>query len=151
MLQRLVNFFKTPQIGEAPREGLSAGDFAAVCLLVSAAHIEDGCDEREQAVLRCLAVEGFHLQPDEVDDLLTMATDAEREASDLFRWTRRINESYDHEQKCALLEKMWQVVLSDGIIGDFEANLLRRVAGLLYVPDREAGEARQRAARRIRT
>ena len=149
MLRRLADFFKAQEVGESPRQGLPAADFAAICLLVSAAHIEDGCDAREQAALRRLAVEGFGLQAAEADNLLAMAADEESQASDLFRWTKRVNEAYGHEQKCDLLEKMWQVVLSDGIIGDFEANLLRRVSGLLYIPDREAGEARQRAMKGV--
>ena len=149
MLQRLVDFLKAPEAAPPPQAGVPAADFAAICLLVSAAYIEDGCDEREQAALRRLAVEGFGLDGAEADNLLAMAASEEQEASDLFRWTRRVNEAYDHGQKCSLLENMWQVVLSDGVIGDFEANLLRRVAGLLYIPDREAGEARQRARQRM--
>ena len=155
MLQRWVNFLKnpppgeTPQSGTKPQSGVSEGDFAAICLLVSAAYIEDGCDERELAALRRLAVEGFGIEPSAIDELLELAAATEREASDLFRWTKRVNEAYDHERKCALLEQMWQVVMSDGIIGDFESNLLRRAAGLLYIPDREAGEARRRAAHRM--
>ena len=153
MFARLLNFLRSSRVSSSPssRDVFPSADFAAFCLLCHAAEIEGGCDEREQAALRRLAVEGFHLEAAEVDSLLALAADAEREASDLFRWTRQVNEAYDHEQKCALLEKMWQVVLSDGVIGDFEANLLRRTSGLLYIPDREAGEARQRAARRIQT
>ena len=40
---------------------------------------------------------------------------------------------------------LWTVALADGVIHDYEANLVRRVCGLLYVSDRESGEARKRA------
>ena len=43
-----------------------------------------------------------------------------------------------------MIEMLWHVVYVDGKIHDHEANLLRRVAGLLYVSDRESGEARKR-------
>jgi len=44
---------------------------------------------------------------------------------------------------------MWEVVYADGVLDDYEANLLRRVAGLIYVPDRESGQARQRVIARL--
>ncbi len=44
---------------------------------------------------------------------------------------------------------MWEVVYADGVLDDYEANLLRRVAGLIYVPDRQSGEARQRVINRL--
>jgi uncharacterized tellurite resistance protein B-like protein len=43
-----------------------------------------------------------------------------------------------------MIEMLWEVVYADGNVDHLEANLLRRVAGLLYVTDRESGEARKR-------
>ena len=45
---------------------------------------------------------------------------------------------------------LWEVAYADGSLHDYEASLLRRVAGLLYVSDRETGEARQRVLARQR-
>ena len=44
---------------------------------------------------------------------------------------------------------LWEVVYADGELHDYEASLLRRIAGLLYVPDRESGEARKRVLARL--
>ena len=44
-----------------------------------------------------------------------------------------------------LLELLWQIVLSDGVVDDYEANLMRRVAGLIYVTDQQSGAARKKA------
>ena len=44
-----------------------------------------------------------------------------------------------------LVELLWRVVLADGVVDDYEANLLRRVAGLIHVTDQDAGAARKRA------
>jgi uncharacterized tellurite resistance protein B-like protein len=43
------------------------------------------------------------------------------------------------------MEKLWQVVLADGIIEEHEAALMRRVSGLIFISDKESAEARQRA------
>ena len=68
---------------------------------------------------------------------------------DLFRWAQAIKRAYGETARIALIEKMWEVVYADGELDDYEANLLRRVAGLIYVPDRESGQARQRVLARL--
>ena len=47
------------------------------------------------------------------------------------------------------MEMLWQLVYSDGELHDFEATLMRRLAGLLYVDDRESGVARKRALEKL--
>jgi uncharacterized tellurite resistance protein B-like protein len=51
----------------------------------------------------------------------------------------------DHKERIDVIEMMWGVVLVDGIIDDFEANLMRRMNGLLYVSGIESAEAKERA------
>jgi uncharacterized tellurite resistance protein B-like protein len=81
--------------------------------------------------------------------LLADAEAAETEATDLFKWTRKFADTNDHTARVELIEMLWEVVYADGVLSDYEANLLRRVAGLIYVPDREAGEARLRVLKRL--
>ena len=52
---------------------------------------------------------------------------------------------FDNEKKILLIEALWEIVLSDGEIHDFESNLIRRLAGLLYISDVNSGNARKRA------
>jgi uncharacterized tellurite resistance protein B-like protein len=47
------------------------------------------------------------------------------------------------------MEMLWEIVYSDGELHDFEATLMRRLAGLLYVDDRESGSARKRALEKL--
>jgi len=44
---------------------------------------------------------------------------------------------------------LWEVAYADGEVHDYEANLVRRVAGLLYVQDRDSGRARKRVLKRL--
>ena len=96
--------------------------------------------------LRHILQDGFSLSEDETQELMTLADTLESEANDLYRWTKVINAHYELPQKIVLVEKLWMVVLSDGRLDDYEANLLRRISGLIHVPDIETGAARQRAA-----
>ena len=81
--------------------------------------------------------------------MIEAATAEEAETLDLHRWAQSIKNAYSEEERIALIEKMWEVVYADGVLDDYEANLLRRVAGLIYVPDRQSGEARQRVMSRL--
>ena len=51
----------------------------------------------------------------------------------------------DHKERFDVIEMMWGVILSDGVVDDFEANLMRRMNGLLYISGIESAEAKERA------
>ena len=54
-------------------------------------------------------------------------------------------ENLDYKKKILLIEALWEIVLSDGEVHDFESNLIRRLAGLLYISDVDSGNAKIRA------
>jgi uncharacterized tellurite resistance protein B-like protein len=60
-----------------------------------------------------------------------------------------IKDSFDQEERVELMEMLWEVVYADGALHHLEANLMRRIAGLIFVPDRESGEARKRALSKL--
>ena len=56
----------------------------------------------------------------------------------------------DHNERIEVIEMMWGVILSDGVIDDFEANLMRRMNGLLYISGIESAEAKERASNQFK-
>jgi len=56
----------------------------------------------------------------------------------------------DHNERIEVIEMMWGVILSDGNIDDFEANLMRRMNGLLYISGIESSEAKVRASNQFK-
>lgn len=128
-----------------------AGDLriAVTALLVEAAHVDDAFDASERAVIGRLLERRFGLSAAAAQQLLTTAEDVADRSAQLFRFTRVINDSLSIEQRIELIEMMWEVAYADGHLDALEDTLLRRVGGLIYVPDRERGEARQRVLRRL--
>lgn len=59
-----------------------------------------------------------------------------------------IKDRFDEKERIRLVEMLWEVVYADGQAHDYEANLLRRIAGLIYVADRDSGAARKRVLAR---
>ena len=74
---------------------------------------------------------------------------AEEDANQILHFTRDIKDNSDHEARVALMEMLWEVVFADGEEHAFETNLMRRLAGLLYVTDQESGAARRRVRTRL--
>lgn len=135
--------------GAGPAEAQAgAPKLAAAALLVEAACMDGHFDGDERDAV-CSALGGhFGLSEEEAETLIGEAEAAHHEATDLHRFTRAINDRYDHADRLAVMEMLWEVVYADGRLHAYEANLIRRVGGLLHITDRERGEARKRVIAR---
>lgn len=125
------------------------GQLAAACLLVEAARLDGGIADAERRCILGLLEDRFGLAPDEADTLLASALQEGEESVQLFGFARSIVAGFDHDRRVALIEMLWEVAYADGYLHDYEANLVRRLAGLLFVPDQDAGAARKRALARM--
>ena len=133
-----------------PEHSFDRATVSAAALLVCAAHMDAEFGDEERSTIEQLVKRKFDLSDEEAKGLVAVAGHEEREANDLFRWTQVIKESYDAEEKLRLIEAMWEVAFADGELDDFEGILMRRVAGLIYVPDKDVAFARQRVLERKR-
>ncbi len=122
---------------------------AAAALMVEAARLDDEFDESERAKIRELVVERFELTSEEGDNLIEAAEARIAESIQLHGFTRVVKSAFTPEERVELVEMLWEVVYADGELHHYEANLMRRLAGLLQVSDREAGAARKRARERL--
>ncbi len=130
------------------RGGTDEVQLAAAALLIEAAHIDDHVDPRERAVIDRILERRFKLSPAAARQLVVAAEQASERSTQLFRFARIINDRFSLEQRIELMEMLWEVVQADGTVDALEDTLLRRIGGLLYVPDRERGAARQRVLQR---
>lgn len=129
----------------APDEGQAA----VAALLVEAAVMDERFDPAEQATILDLLKGRFGLDDTETAELLAAARERVAQSSQLFAFTRVVTDRFSFEERVELMEMLWQVAYADGELDDFEANLLRRVAGLIHVSDRDSGAARKRAMARL--
>lgn len=117
---------------------------AAAVLLIETARMDDTIGDDERGVIVDLVRARFELSEEEVSSVVELADEVAENAVELSRFTSRVRDGFDHDERVEMVEMLWRVVYADGVVHDHEANLLRRVAGLLYVSDRESGEARKR-------
>jgi uncharacterized tellurite resistance protein B-like protein len=136
-----------PEVGKV-RHSFEERQLAAAALLVEAARLDQGFAEAERSRIEELVVERFGLAPDEAADLVA---EAEQMAADSVQWqgfTRAIKDGFDYDERVEIIEMLWEVAYADGELHDFEASLIRRITGLLYVADCDSGEARKRVLAR---
>lgn len=122
---------------------------AAAALLVEAARMDDSFGTEEWEAIRALLAGRFGLNEDETKTLMQAAETKATDAVELYSFARVVKDGFEHDERVELMEMLWTVVYADGTVHDHEANLLRRVAGLIYVSDRESGAARKRARAKL--
>jgi uncharacterized tellurite resistance protein B-like protein len=122
---------------------------AAAALLVEAACTDGTVDDSERHTIAQLLRSSFGLEAEDAVELIEIATRAVKESNQLYAFTRIINDRYSHEERVGIIEMLWEVAYADGHLHHYESNLVRRVSGLIHVPDRESGEAHKRVLARV--
>ena len=149
MIDRIKILLRGADPDAAGQTEPDAPKLAAAALLVEAACMDGHFDGDERDAVCAALGAHFGLSESEAGTLIEEAEAAHHEATDLHRFTRTINDRYDHGNRLAVMEMLWEVVYADGRLHAYEANLIRRVGGLLHITDRERGEARKRVLARV--
>lgn len=114
-------------------------------LLVEAAHVDDGMDASESAMIAHIMAEHFDIAEDDITAMFDAAIDAADERIQMHGLAKRLRDMTDYEERLSMLELIWLVVLADDHLDHMEASLMRRLAGLLYIEDVDAGKAAKAA------
>ena len=147
MLQSLKKIFSN-EISQAQEVKNNDIDILAG-LLIEAANTDGKVTQDEVNQISYCLINVFKENPEKVEIALSRALDDKDNSRSLFYYTSKLNKSFSHEKKILLIEVLWEVILSDNEVHDFESNLLRRLSGLLYVSDIECGNAKKRAKDRL--
>jgi len=110
---------------------------AAAALLIHAAVIDGNFDGEERRKLKALLKARFDIGDAEVRDLIKEAEEQEQEAVDLYRFTSILCAELNQDGRKRVIEMLWEVVLADGVVHEFEANLVWRASELLGVSTRD--------------
>ena len=141
-------------------KGFSDGGTAVPCedeafvttitaLLVEAGMADGDLDNAERDGILHLLTEQLELADDKAKTLLDEAIAAHDSRIEIHSLVRQIRTETEMDDRIIILEMIWMVVLADGELHDYEAQLMRRLAGLLYVDDIDSGRAAKRARARL--
>ena len=110
-------------------------------LLVHAAHIDENYSNHEKELVKEFIKS--YLKDENLDEILDKAEEIEKNSNQLLNFTNIIKEN-SIEIKKDIIEHLWKVIISDNTIDQYESNLMRRICGLIYFPDKECAEIKLR-------
>ncbi|MDA9170528.1 TerB family tellurite resistance protein [Alphaproteobacteria bacterium] len=123
---------------------------AVIILLIEACQIDGKASEEELDYIKNLLIKKFKFSDTEADENMKNALNDGDKRIEIFSQIKIVLNEMDHSERVDVIEMMWGVILADGIIDDFEANLMRRMNGLLYVSGMESAEAKERALNNLK-
>ena len=118
---------------------------AVIVLLLEACQIDGETDNVEIEYVTNLLINKFNFTQSEAKENINKTLKNNAERIEIFSQIKIILNEMDHNERIEVIEMMWGVILSDGVVDDFEANLMRRMNGLLYISGIESAEAKERA------
>ena len=106
-------------------------------LLAHAANIDEIYSDKEKDLVRNF-IKSYLIEED-VNEILKQAEKVEKNSNQLLNFTNIIKQN-SMEVKKDIIQHLWKVIISDDTVDQYESNLMRRVCGLIYFPDKECAE-----------
>ena len=148
MLKSLKNIFANSE--DSSNEDSSENHLNLLAgLMLEAASTDGKIDQVEINRISESLVEIFKENKVEVDLVLQKLLKELDTPKSLYFFTSKLNKVFSDEKKTLLIETLWDIILSDGKEHEYESNLIRRLAGLLYISDVSCGNAKKRALAKI--
>ena len=106
-------------------------------LLVHAANIDETYSNNEKKLVKDFIKS--YLKDEDENEILKEAEKIEKNSNQLLNYTNIIKQN-SIEIKKDIVEHLWKIIISDKMVDQYESNLMRRICGLIYFPDKESGE-----------
>ena len=106
-------------------------------LLVHAANIDEIYSNHEKDLVKDFIKS--YLKDEDANIILKRAEEIESNSNQLLNYTNIIKKN-SMDIKKDIIEHLWKVIISDNSVDQYEANLMRRICGLIYFPDKECAE-----------
>ncbi|MEL0037404.1 MAG: TerB family tellurite resistance protein [Gammaproteobacteria bacterium] len=118
---------------------------ASTILLLEVARTDHEIEEVEVERIKMLVKDKFNLSTEATQALMDEADDTINDIIDFHQFTSLLNQHFDLDQKCRLVQYMWEIALADGNLDAYEDQFIRKVADLMYLRHSELLSARERA------
>ena len=112
-----------------------------LALLIHAAKIDENYSEKEKKLIISFVEISSNkkLDKEEINSLVDQAEQYEKNSNQILEFTQKVKKM-DINTKRRVVEFLWKIILSDNKSDVYESNLMRRICGLLYLPDKLSGE-----------
>ena len=115
---------------------------AVASILIHSAKIDQNFTEKEKKIIKNALIE-MGADTNSVDDILNEAEKKEKDSNQILDFTKQIKNT-EEEDKKAIIEALWSIIYSDEEADMYETNLMRRIAGLLYLDNKIVGDIKEK-------
>ena len=115
-------------------DGERAIQLATAALLMEVANADSEISDEERIAIRSIVTDNFSITPDEAMAIAEKAEQDTGHVTSLYPFTRRITAECSMEDRIEIVSMLWRVTVADGRVDAHEEHLVRKIAGLLYVP-----------------
>tara|TARA_B100000579_G_scaffold83898_1_gene65466 strand:- start:215 stop:604 length:390 start_codon:yes stop_codon:yes gene_type:complete len=110
-------------------------------LLVHAARIDNQYSSHEKDLIKDFI--NSYLSDADANEILKNSEKLEQDSNQLLSFTNIVKKN-TNEVKSDIIEHLWKIIISDNSIDQYESNLMRRICGLIYFPDKMSAEIKLR-------
>ena len=108
------------------------------CLLIHVAKIDENYSNIEKEII-LKTLKNLYVGTNNIDEIVKIAEKKEQNSNHIQEFTKQIKKM-SQENKVHIVENLWKIIMSDGKSDIYENNIMRRLAGLLYLDDKTMGE-----------
>ena len=112
------------------------------CLLIHASKIDEDYTEKEKRII-IQTLESLGAKQNEINNIILNAENIEKDSNQILDFTRRLKNE-EKEVKLSLIEALWKIIFSNDLKDMYEANLMRRLTGLLYLDPKDVGDIKKK-------
>ena len=141
----MISFFKKKE-KENLNDDKSFHNIAA--LLIHAAKIDENYEEKEKEIIKKTLIE-LGAKTSNIDDLLSDAEVNEENSNQILDFTREVKNT-PLSDKIRIVESLWKIIYSNNNADMYETNLMRRLAGLLYIDAKIMGDLKEKVKRKLK-
>ena len=142
----MVSFFKNKEKKESTvNDDKSYSNIAA--LLIHVAKIDENYEDKEKEIIRKTLIE-LGATISNIDKLIADASVIEENSNQILSFTREVKNAPESD-KIRIVESLWKIIYSDDNADMYETNLMRRLAGLLYIDAKTMGDLKEKVKKEL--
>ena len=119
-------------------------------LLVEAAKSDDEFADEEITKIKKIVSNKLHFDEELTNSIFDKALETSQDSIELYSLTKDIKENFTKDEILNIFVYLWKVILSDGVIDDYESGLIRNLTGLFHLTGKEVAETKATAEELIK-
>ena len=141
----MVSFFKSKE-NNIKNDKISYSKIAA--LLVHTAKIDENYEDKEREIIKKTLIE-LGAESSNVDKVVSNAEVIEANSNQILDFTKEVK-NMSEDDKIKIVESLWKIIYSDNSADIYETNLMRRLAGLLYINAKTMGDLKEKVKKELK-